>query len=303
MRGVKCMLDDLDQEPIRDEVSRTEEPSSSHEVQDERSNSYLALLPTTASRREKEKERMVCQPDDGRKIGHDGKVKHAFASKRSTSKRDQIARRRRTAGEATKEHGEVLGLPKPPRPTCPTNRPAKPSNMSCLPISAGQPATVPLSRAACISARRRKSATLALNFYGASSTAATNNGACPRSEATIAKEGALALSGPAEEQPTEKTDEQRRIFPPINDRKGPLSADIVDADGIRGVLLGGAGWPFPWRPTHSLQTLEHPSPGDVVGTLSRVSPASATFPQRGEFDSSLPSRRRVPEQIETAYLG
>jgi hypothetical protein len=87
------------------------------------------------------------------------------------------------------------------------------------------------------------------------------------------------------------------------------SPDIVDADGIRGVLLGGAGWPFPWRPTHSLQTLEHPSPSDVVGTLSRVSPASASFPQRGEFDSSpdplpaSPPGRRVPEQIETAYLG
>lgn len=63
------------------------------------------------------------------------------------------------------------------------------------------------------------------------------------------------------------------------------SPDIVDADGIRGVLLGGAGWPFPWRPAHGLQTLEHPSPSDVVGTLSRVSPASASFPQRGEFDS------------------
>ena len=63
------------------------------------------------------------------------------------------------------------------------------------------------------------------------------------------------------------------------------SPDIVDADGIRGVLLGGAGWPFPWRPAHSLQTLEHPSPSDVVGTISRVSPASASFPQRGEFDS------------------
>lgn len=61
------------------------------------------------------------------------------------------------------------------------------------------------------------------------------------------------------------------------------SPDIVDADGIRGVLLGGAGWPFPWRPTHSLQTLEHPSQSDVVGTLSRVSPASASFPQRGKF--------------------
>lgn len=65
------------------------------------------------------------------------------------------------------------------------------------------------------------------------------------------------------------------------------SPDIVDADGIRGVLLGGAGWPFPWRPAHGLQTLEHPSPSDVVGTLSRVSPASASFPQRGEFDSLL----------------
>lgn len=60
-------------------------------------------------------------------------------------------------------------------------------------------------------------------------------------------------------------------------------SDIVDADGIRGVLPGGAGWPFPWRPTHGLQTLEHPSPSDVVGNLSRVSPASASFPQRGEF--------------------
>lgn len=66
------------------------------------------------------------------------------------------------------------------------------------------------------------------------------------------------------------------------------SPDIVDADGIRGVLLGGAGWPFPWRPTHSLQTLEHPSPSDVVGTLSRVSPASASFPQRGKFQFLLP---------------
>lgn len=61
-------------------------------------------------------------------------------------------------------------------------------------------------------------------------------------------------------------------------------SDIVDADGIRGVLPGGAGWPFPWRPTHGLQTLEHPSPSDVVGTLSRVSPASASFPQRGESE-------------------
>ncbi|XP_017799131.1 PREDICTED: homeobox protein Hmx [Habropoda laboriosa] len=59
-------------------------------------------------------------------------------------------------------------------------------------------------------------------------------------------------------------------------------SDIVDADGIRGVLPGGAGWPFPWRPTHGLQTLEHPSPSDVVGTLSRVSPASASFPQRAD---------------------
>ena len=64
-------------------------------------------------------------------------------------------------------------------------------------------------------------------------------------------------------------------------------SDIVDADGIRGVLPGGAGWPFPWRPTHGLQTLEHPSPSDVVGTLSRVSPASATFPQRGELSKNI----------------
>ncbi|XP_026674994.1 homeobox protein Hmx isoform X2 [Ceratina calcarata] len=61
-------------------------------------------------------------------------------------------------------------------------------------------------------------------------------------------------------------------------------SDIVDADGIRSVLPGGAGWPFPWRPTHGLQTLEHPSPSDVVGTLTRVSPASASFPQRDELD-------------------
>ncbi|XP_076631256.1 H6 family homeobox isoform X2 [Colletes latitarsis] len=61
-------------------------------------------------------------------------------------------------------------------------------------------------------------------------------------------------------------------------------SDIVDADGIRGVLPGGTGWPFPWRPTHGLQTLEHPSPNDVVGTLSRVSPASASFPQRDDLD-------------------
>lgn len=83
------------------------------------------------------------------------------------------------------------------------------------------------------------------------------------------------------------------------------SADIVDADGIRGVLLGGAGWPFPWRPTHSLQTLEHPSPGDVVGTLSRVSPASASFPQRGEFDSSPSSypATRVPAQSRSREDG
>ncbi|XP_053976726.1 homeobox protein Hmx-like isoform X2 [Hylaeus anthracinus] len=61
-------------------------------------------------------------------------------------------------------------------------------------------------------------------------------------------------------------------------------SDIVDADGIRGVLPSGAGWPFPWRPTHGLQTLEHPSPSDVVGSLSRVSPASASFPQRDDLD-------------------
>lgn len=66
-------------------------------------------------------------------------------------------------------------------------------------------------------------------------------------------------------------------------------SDIVDADGIRGVLPGGTGWPFPWRPTHGLQTLEHPSPSDVVGTLSRVSPASASFPQRGELTRIDPS--------------
>lgn len=83
---------------------------------------------------------------------------------------------------------------------------------------------------------------------------------------------------------------------------GGQSADIVDADGIRGVLLGGAGWPFPWRPTHGLQTLEHPSPSDVVGTLSRVSPASASFPQRGESDF-IARVRAQSRSGETAYLG
>ncbi|KOX80163.1 hypothetical protein WN51_08340 [Melipona quadrifasciata] len=58
-------------------------------------------------------------------------------------------------------------------------------------------------------------------------------------------------------------------------------SDIVDADGIRGVLPGGAGWPFPWRPTHGLQTLEHPSPSDVVGTLSRCINASVDGDEYG----------------------
>lgn len=64
-------------------------------------------------------------------------------------------------------------------------------------------------------------------------------------------------------------------------------SDIADADGIRGVLPGGTAWPFPWRPSHSLQTLDHPSSGDVVGNLNRVSPASASLPQRGEKLSTV----------------
>ncbi|KAI4478448.1 hypothetical protein M0802_014528 [Mischocyttarus mexicanus] len=60
--------------------------------------------------------------------------------------------------------------------------------------------------------------------------------------------------------------------------------DVTAEASIRGVLPGGpTAWPFPWRPTaHGLQTLEHPSAGDVVGALSRVSPASASFPQKGK---------------------
>ncbi|XP_023289767.1 homeobox protein B-H1 [Orussus abietinus] len=60
--------------------------------------------------------------------------------------------------------------------------------------------------------------------------------------------------------------------------------DISEAaEAMRGVIPGSTGWPFPWRPAHTLQTLEHPSATDVVGSLSRVSPGSATFPQRGEW--------------------
>ena len=59
-------------------------------------------------------------------------------------------------------------------------------------------------------------------------------------------------------------------------------SDITDADGIRGVLPGGPGWPFPWRPSHGIQALDHHSSSDVVSSLNRVSPGSATFPQRGK---------------------
>ena len=58
-------------------------------------------------------------------------------------------------------------------------------------------------------------------------------------------------------------------------------SDITDPDGIRGVLPGGPGWPF-WRPPHGMQTLDHHSSADVVSSLNRVSPGSATFPQRGK---------------------
>jgi len=66
------------------------------------------------------------------------------ASERSTSKRDQIARCGRTTGEATKEHGKVLGLPKPPRSARSTNRPADVNRRRFR---------SPSRSAACISAR------------------------------------------------------------------------------------------------------------------------------------------------------
>ncbi|XP_015585279.1 uncharacterized protein LOC107263011 [Cephus cinctus] len=73
-------------------------------------------------------------------------------------------------------------------------------------------------------------------------------------------------------------------------------SDIADADGIRGAVLPGGGvgvgvggvgvgvgWPFPWRTSNALQTLDHSSSGDVVaGSLSRISPGTALFQQRGE---------------------
>ncbi|KAK0082163.1 hypothetical protein PV325_010948 [Microctonus aethiopoides] len=62
-------------------------------------------------------------------------------------------------------------------------------------------------------------------------------------------------------------------------------SDACEPDGIRGVLSGNGGWPFPWRPTHALQSLEHPSSSDVVGgTLSRVSPPSGSYLKREDID-------------------
>ncbi|XP_053598424.1 homeobox protein Hmx [Microplitis demolitor] len=69
-------------------------------------------------------------------------------------------------------------------------------------------------------------------------------------------------------------------------------SDASDADGIRGVLPGNGGWPFPWRPTHGLQALEHPSPSDVIGSHSRVSPPSGSYLKR-EDDDDNPSDDRL----------
>ncbi|CAG5078268.1 Similar to hmx3: Homeobox protein HMX3 (Danio rerio) [Cotesia congregata] len=69
-------------------------------------------------------------------------------------------------------------------------------------------------------------------------------------------------------------------------------SDASDADGIRGVLPGNGGWPFPWRPTHGLQGLEHPSPSDVIGSHSRVSPPSGSYLKR-EDDDDNPSDDRL----------
>ncbi|XP_074100176.1 H6 family homeobox [Cotesia typhae] len=69
-------------------------------------------------------------------------------------------------------------------------------------------------------------------------------------------------------------------------------SDASDTDGIRGVLPGNGGWPFPWRPTHGLQGLEHPSPSDVIGSHSRVSPPSGSYLKR-EDDDDNPSDDRL----------
>lgn len=59
-------------------------------------------------------------------------------------------------------------------------------------------------------------------------------------------------------------------------------SDGNEADAIRGVLPSNGGWPFPWRPTHSLQSLEHQSPSEVIGSLNRLSPPSGSYLKRGE---------------------
>ena len=63
----------------------------------------------------------------------------------------------------------------------------------------------------------------------------------------------------------------------------------AEAAGIRGVLPGNNGsWPYLWRPPHGLQGLDHPpAPNDIISSLSRVSPASASIPQRGESSSII----------------
>ncbi|XP_034949903.1 homeobox protein Hmx [Chelonus insularis] len=69
-------------------------------------------------------------------------------------------------------------------------------------------------------------------------------------------------------------------------------SDASESDGIRGVLPGNGGWPFPWRPTHGLQSLEHPS-SDVVGSHSRVSPPSGSYLKREDLDDDNPSDDRL----------
>ncbi|XP_043471567.1 homeobox protein B-H1 [Leptopilina heterotoma] len=69
-------------------------------------------------------------------------------------------------------------------------------------------------------------------------------------------------------------------------------SDITDADGIRGVLPGGPGWPF-WRPSPGIQTLDHHSTSEVVSSLNRISPGSASFPQREELEDDNPNDDRL----------
>lgn len=55
--------------------------------------------------------------------------------------------------------------------------------------------------------------------------------------------------------------------------------EAADAESIRGMLPTSGGWPFHWRPSHTLQGLNHHSSSD--GNSHRQSP-SATYLQRGE---------------------